>query len=248
MPSKPDMEFAWGESSALLTEPSDTKKQTGWVVEKPPVEYMNWEQNRADVFLQHVNERGIPEWDILTTYVQGAFVWKNTKVYRSLTGSNLGNDPETDIVNWRRDAGDMLPPTSIINEFSTAPNSATMYFGLIKVVSAGALTAGVWANVFQVSSGSGVVHAMGVRTNLVSGVARTFDMRLTVDGVVVFNSTSAAAAAANIGMSVAGQIEQNASQLISAGNSFAFYGSVLLEVRPSINTSDIEVGLEYKLT
>ena len=57
--SKPDMSVPiWASGSSLITEPSDAKKTLGWEVEKPPVEWMNWLQNRFDEFQRHINENG----------------------------------------------------------------------------------------------------------------------------------------------------------------------------------------------
>lgn len=101
MPSKPDMTYAWGSSSVLIIEPNDTKKQTGWIVEKPPVEYMNWQQNRTDTYIQHINEQGIPSWDTDTTYGHGALVFcADYKIRYSKSSGNQGNDPLTTTGYW----------------------------------------------------------------------------------------------------------------------------------------------------
>lgn len=46
-------------------------------------------------------QQGISDWDNGTIYYQNNFASKNGKIYISLTNENQGNDPETDIVNWK---------------------------------------------------------------------------------------------------------------------------------------------------
>lgn len=94
--TKPNMTYAWGDSSALLSAPSNAKIQTGWTVEKPPVEYFNWLDNRQDHFIQHVNERGVPQWDTSTTYLVGAICYGSDGVIYRAAQQNAGNDPITD--------------------------------------------------------------------------------------------------------------------------------------------------------
>ena len=64
--------------------PSLSKTNIGWVVELPPYQYQNWLDNRQDTFIAHINQHGIPEWDVETeyqgnlSYTQGAdgFIYK----------------------------------------------------------------------------------------------------------------------------------------------------------------------------
>lgn len=106
MPSKPDMTYAWAESSILIADPGTVKTQEGWVVEKPLVEYMNWLQNRSDTFIQHVNENGIPVWDTNTPYTLGALAkGSDDVIYKSKIAANQGNDPISDAINWEKLGG-----------------------------------------------------------------------------------------------------------------------------------------------
>lgn len=44
-------------------EPSDTKKDMGWVEEIPTYQDFNWVMNRQDTAIAHMNQYGIPVWD-----------------------------------------------------------------------------------------------------------------------------------------------------------------------------------------
>lgn len=59
--TKPDMTYVWA-SGGSKTAPSNVKIQTGWVVEKPEFEKMNWVQNRQDGSLAYIFQMGVPEW------------------------------------------------------------------------------------------------------------------------------------------------------------------------------------------
>ena len=90
MPVKPNMTIAWSFNGTNV-KPSDTKINQGWIAEKPPFQSMNWIQNRADVFIQHVNEEGIPRWDSISNYIVNSIVkGSDGELYRSLTvNSNI---------------------------------------------------------------------------------------------------------------------------------------------------------------
>jgi len=45
----------WGESAALISEPSAGKKDIGWLVERPPVEYMNWLQREYGRWINYLD-------------------------------------------------------------------------------------------------------------------------------------------------------------------------------------------------
>lgn len=49
-------------------DPGLQKLNIGWVVELPPYQYQNWLDNRQDTFIAHINQHGIPEWDVETEY------------------------------------------------------------------------------------------------------------------------------------------------------------------------------------
>ncbi len=96
MPAKPDILNAWAETGNK-TDPGVTKVQNGWISEIPTYQNFNWILNRQDVFSQHVNERGIPEWDASTKYIKNSLVTgSDGNVYKSIVNPNTGNDPVGD--------------------------------------------------------------------------------------------------------------------------------------------------------
>lgn len=97
--TKPDMEFIWASGGAIV-EPSDVKKQTGWTVEVPPHQFENWIQNRQDEYLAHINQRGIPQWDVNTEYEAGKSYAQgsNGTIYIALQ-THTNQNPITDIGN-----------------------------------------------------------------------------------------------------------------------------------------------------
>lgn len=108
MTTKPDMNIAWAQGAAApdIVPPDNTKLDLGWLGEDlPPHNYFNFLQNRADKYLKHLNENGIPDWDSLTAYslAKGSVTKGSDGVtYRSKTEANVGNDPSGggDTVNW----------------------------------------------------------------------------------------------------------------------------------------------------
>ena len=101
--TKPNVNTIWADRGETVT-PSNAKIATGWVVEIPPHQIFNWWMKRADAFLAHNNQRGIPAWDAATQYYSSvSYVTgpKNGLVYCAIT-TNTGVNPETDTGgNWR---------------------------------------------------------------------------------------------------------------------------------------------------
>lgn len=101
--NKPALSVAWAESG-LKTEPTDTKKNTGWVVEKPPYEWWNFIEHRQDKMLQHINQHGIAVWDSATGYIanKSYVLGSNGDIYRAVADS-VGVNPVGDTSNkWFR--------------------------------------------------------------------------------------------------------------------------------------------------
>lgn len=102
--SKPDYTYIWASGGAIV-EPSDVKKQLGWIAEVPPHQWENWAQNRQDQFNAHVNQRGIAEWDGLSEYEAGGLSYvqgSNGVVYKSVAASGPSTtvqDPTTDVTD-----------------------------------------------------------------------------------------------------------------------------------------------------
>jgi len=95
--SKPaNINQIWSASGDIL-KPSDSKIAQGWAAEIPPRQWFNWDQNRKDQAIAHINQHGIPVWDNVTeyqansSYVQGS----NDYIYYCLF-TNTNRDPVTD--------------------------------------------------------------------------------------------------------------------------------------------------------
>ena len=100
--TKPDMTYVWA-SGGSKTAPSNVKIQTGWIVEKPEFEKMNWVQNRQDDSLAYLFQMGVPEWDSAVEYQYSAtyksYVQRNGLVYKALqVGTN--KDPASEAAYW----------------------------------------------------------------------------------------------------------------------------------------------------
>lgn len=101
--TKPDISKVWASSGSKST-PPDAKIATGWGYEMMPFEWENYLQNRNDVALNHINQRGIPEWDALTEYqANRSYVTGSDGVVYRARLTSTGSDPITDAgVNWIR--------------------------------------------------------------------------------------------------------------------------------------------------
>ena len=97
--TKPDMRRAWCNNGAKV-QPSDTKIDLGWVAEKPPYQNENWLQNRADLYIQHLEERGAPNYDTLVIYNKGSRIFSVDQHWESLQNSNLGNSVTAGLGWW----------------------------------------------------------------------------------------------------------------------------------------------------
>ncbi len=96
------MTYVWA-SGGSKTAPSNVKIQTGWIVEKPEFEKMNWVQNRQDDSLAYLFQMGVPEWDSAVEYQYSAtyksYVQRNGLVYKALqVGTN--KDPASEAAYW----------------------------------------------------------------------------------------------------------------------------------------------------
>lgn len=135
------------------TEPSDTKKDQGWVEEIPTFQDFNWIQNRCDQFIAHVNQMGIANWDSETEYQNlKSLTVRNSKLYVAVS-THTNQDPalDTNELYWRflLDFSRKSKPSLAISSLSggwTVANSfaATVtnnYLQLRGLIQDGALTA-----------------------------------------------------------------------------------------------------------
>lgn len=109
-------------STGVKQPPGSTKIASGWVVEYPPYQMMNWVQNRQDAFIAHSNQHGVPEWDSVTeyqgnlSYTQGA----DGIIYKALE-TNRGSNP-IDPLNravWVR----AFEPFGVVSALTTVVNT-----------------------------------------------------------------------------------------------------------------------------
>ncbi len=101
--TKPDISKVWASAGAVAP-PPDAKIATGWSYEMMPFEWENYLQNRTDQALNHINQRGIAEWDATTEYQasRSYTTGSNGIVYSALT-TNTNTNPITDNgTNWVR--------------------------------------------------------------------------------------------------------------------------------------------------
>lgn len=131
--NKPTLSVAWAENG-LKTEPTDTKKNTGWVVEKPPYEWWNFIENRQDKMLQHINQHGIAVWDATTEYIanKSYVLGSNGDIYRAVADS-VGVNPVGDTSNkWFRvlDNYYIKGEVDALVQAAVTPSGAVIFFAM----------------------------------------------------------------------------------------------------------------------
>ena len=175
--TKPDISIQWAQAGVIVT-PSDAKKQTGWVVEKPAYDYMNWLQNRQDTAIAYTYQMGIPEWDSATEYQYAAgyatYIQYNGIVYKALQVSTNKN-PASETSYWVR-AFDSYGSASTVNSAltthitnygtlaslsnATTARSNLSVYSIAQIDAAFAPIAGNSAQTFLVGSASSANHAV----------------------------------------------------------------------------------------
>jgi hypothetical protein len=88
--------FIWA-SSGEAVEPTDAKKQQGWIAEIPPFQFENWINNRTQTALSHIIQHGISEWDATVEYQEGQSYVQDEDgvIYRALQ-THTGVNPKYD--------------------------------------------------------------------------------------------------------------------------------------------------------
>lgn len=138
-----------------------------------------------------------------------------------------GSTATTSVVNAHSSGG----TTSGIQIAATAANG-------MKSVLSGALTSGALATVLSVT-GAGAVPALTAYT--ADATARTVRLKVTVDGVVVFDATSSSITTASHGIFAAGFV--GGSNTFQQGEPIQFSASLTVEVASSLTETDkISVG------
>lgn len=132
---------------------------------------------------------------------------------------------------------------SIVNYFSSSgwtPVQAQVPGG--RSISSGALTAGTLKTLLSVA-GAGVLNGAALTT--IDSAARTIRLRVTVDGTVVFDSTSASSSATSAGCLVGAGTTTSGQPI--AGSPIRFMTSLVVEVASSLTETD-KLQLSYMLT
>jgi len=107
MATQQDFDTVWG-STGAVTEPSVAKQNLGWIAEIPPHQTQNWWQNRVDLHMEYMQERGLALYNAAFTYVEGSIVVFDTavgalsdfKLFVSLQDANTGNTPALAGTAW----------------------------------------------------------------------------------------------------------------------------------------------------
>ena len=151
--------------------------------------------------------------------------------------------------------GSSRPPTSIVNATSTTGSTPDLYgagaaatiTSAVKVAYSGALTANTLATVLSLT-GQGVVLLAGCGS--VDATSRTHRFKLTIDGVVVYDATTTAAAAIYKGIVVIGTlVNNNGSYFIFGLDAVPFNSSFLLEYASSVSeTAKTLFNYMYRMT
>ncbi len=79
-----------------IVQPSNGFISAGWPLSSTPPsrQYFNWVLNRSTWGVDYLLHRGLADWDSATSYASGDLViGSNGAVYRSVVGSNTGNNP-----------------------------------------------------------------------------------------------------------------------------------------------------------
>lgn len=142
------------------------------------------------------------------------------------------------------------PTKQIVNYFTTGtPTGFALYatggdMNFTETLS-GALTANVLSTMLSISGSGGLVSWLQVQSK--DATSRTIRIKVTVDGVVVCDVTSAAIAAAQYGLQIVGG--GKASSFTSNNDiPIKFNNSFLVEVASSLTeTGTIDLGYRYQL-
>lgn len=98
--NKPDLTNLWASDGAVIP-PSPSKIKTGWVAEIPPHQWENFVQNRQDVALAYLLQKGVPEWDEKTEYIANkSFVQLGGDIYKCIQ-TNTGENPSSKPDYWK---------------------------------------------------------------------------------------------------------------------------------------------------
>jgi microcystin-dependent protein len=126
--TKLDMTDIWA-SSGDKTAPDPSKIATGWIVEAVPRQWWNWFENRQDVNIAYMLQKGIPEWDGFTEYLTNkSYVQRNNVVYKCIA-TNSGLDPSTTPANWIKAFPESSDSLEAVRVLTPAADRVAYYTG-----------------------------------------------------------------------------------------------------------------------
>lgn len=126
--ARPTINSIWG-STGVSVDPGVSGINSGWAAVIPTFETQNYWQERVDLLLKNIEELGIMEWSTDTTYKVGSWVTaSDNDIYKSLTGTNKGNDPISSPIHWKSfntvvAVSDATTSTKGIIELATVPEA-----------------------------------------------------------------------------------------------------------------------------
>ena len=138
-------------------------------------------------------------------------------------------------------------PTSVVNGYSTNGWATTSFGSTIwaKSVLTGACTAATLKTILSIT-GAGQLNFVGIRTG--DATARTVRVRITLDGVVAIDTTSASISTSGVGAPILGMIDPSASPNGWPAQTASFASSCLIEFASSLTETDkCNFFLAYKV-
>ena len=170
---KPVLTALWAETGAK-SDPGDPKVNQGWLAEIPPHQYQNFWQNRADNFLAHINEGGIPEWDSATTYeIISVTRGSDGSLYSGLQAANVGNDPTVSPAWWQQITGGGL----YLDQLSGATPG-----NIVQVKAGGIQVEDSAVAVSQISTNTGNIGTNAGNISTLQGTAPTVNQNAALAG------------------------------------------------------------------
>lgn len=167
--SKPTkLDIIWASSGALV-DPGDAKFQLGWESEIPPYQWFNYVMNKTSQMLDHINSRGLPEWDALTPYSHGARVIYGLTLYVCHSANSVGDIPSSSsswyaIENELENKVNSYEEPIIDNRIKSEANEASIVANIdqqVKTTSnvtfAAAIAQGVYTNnIYEKTASAGI--------------------------------------------------------------------------------------------
>lgn len=110
--------FAGGPKTNILDDNVTAEFLQGWGFldldnEDPTAEDFNAAFFTLGQFIAYLHQTGVAEWNTNQEYHIGSIVHVDKNWYTSLTDTNVGNDPDTDTVNWRSGADNIVDTVSL---------------------------------------------------------------------------------------------------------------------------------------